>query len=85
MVGAPQGPNALGVPSAGLSLGGMLASRANLRFTRREGNTALASEKQEQLKVAGPEVLHESSEGTLLFCPKNGVHFKALGTVNPRV
>jgi hypothetical protein len=29
-------PNANGVPSAELSLGWMLASRANLRFTRRE-------------------------------------------------
>jgi hypothetical protein len=27
-------PNAIGVPSAELSLGWMLASRANLRFTR---------------------------------------------------
>jgi len=33
-------PNAIGVPSAELSLGWMLASRANLRFTRREGDTA---------------------------------------------
>ena len=38
-----QGPDAIGVPSAELSLGWMLASRANLRFTRREGDTASAS------------------------------------------
>src|SRR5471032_1393459 len=36
-------PNAIGVPSAELSLGWMLASRANLRFTRREGDTASVS------------------------------------------
>ena len=47
--------NAIGVPSAGLSLGWMLASRANLRFTRRQGDTASVSRKQEQPKVAGQE------------------------------
>ena len=35
-----RGPDAIGVPSAELSLGWMLASRANLRFTRRAGDTA---------------------------------------------
>src|ERR1017187_6859337 len=48
-------PNAIGVPSAELSLGWMLASRANLRFTRREGDTAGASGKQDQPRVAGQE------------------------------
>ena len=48
-------PNAIGVPSAGLSLGWMLASRANLRFTRRDGDTAREPEKQEQSNVAGQE------------------------------
>jgi hypothetical protein len=33
-----QGPDAIGVPSTGLSLGWMLASRASLRFTRHDGN-----------------------------------------------
>src|ERR1700677_4929781 len=41
-------PNAIGVPSTELSLGGMLASRARLRFTRREGDIASASRKQDQ-------------------------------------
>jgi len=41
-------PNAIGVPSAELSLGWMLASRANLRFTRRVGDTASATVKQDQ-------------------------------------
>lgn len=41
-------PNAIGVPSAELSLGWMLASRANLRFTRREGDTADLSGMQDQ-------------------------------------
>jgi hypothetical protein len=49
------GPNAIGVPSAELSLGGMLASRARLRFTRRDGDTGMAPTKQDQSKVAGPE------------------------------
>jgi hypothetical protein len=48
-------PNAIGVPSAELSLGWMLASRANLRFTRRDGDTASVWWEQEQPNVAGPE------------------------------
>ena len=48
-------PNAIGVPSAELSLGWMLASRANLRFTRRDGDTASVSRKQEQSNVASQE------------------------------
>jgi hypothetical protein len=47
--------NAIGVPSAELSLGWMLASRANLRFTRREVDTASASAMQEQARVADQE------------------------------
>lgn len=46
-----QGPDAIGVPSTELSLGWMLASRANLRFTRPKGDTAKAPKKQEQAKV----------------------------------
>ncbi len=52
-----QGPHAIGVPSTGLSLGWMLASRANLRFTRLNGDTAKALEKQEQAKFAGQDDL----------------------------
>jgi hypothetical protein len=52
---ADPGPNAIGVPSAALSLGWMLASRANLRFTRLDGDTPTVSRKQEQPNVAGPE------------------------------
>jgi hypothetical protein len=48
-------PNAIGVPSAELSLGWMLASRASLRFTRRDGDTASVPRKQEQSSVAGQE------------------------------
>src|SRR5450755_1475141 len=48
-------PNAIGVPSAELSLGWMLASRATLRFTRREGDTASGSAMQDQPRVAGQE------------------------------
>jgi hypothetical protein len=48
-------PHAIGVPSAELSLGWMLASRANLRFTRRAGDTAKVSSRQEQSQVAGQE------------------------------
>ena len=43
--------SALGAPSAGLSLGGLLASRARLRFTRRAGCTAMAIAVQEQAEV----------------------------------
>ena len=48
-------PNAIGVPSAELSLGWMLASRANLRFTRREGDTVSVSGRQDQPGAAGQE------------------------------
>jgi hypothetical protein len=44
-------PNAIGVPSAGLSLGWMLASRTSLRFTRREGDNASVSRKQDQQEL----------------------------------
>jgi hypothetical protein len=54
-VGSTQGPAAIGVPSAELSLGWMLASRANLRFSRRHGNTGSALGKQDQPRVAGQE------------------------------
>ena len=47
--------HAVGIPSAELSLGWMLASRANLRFTRREGDTARVSAMQDQPRVAGQE------------------------------
>jgi hypothetical protein len=50
-----QGQHAIGVPSAELSLGWMLASRANLRFIRQEGNTEVLPWKQEESKVAGQD------------------------------
>src|SRR5579884_1501328 len=71
---AGQGLDAIGVPSTELSLGWMLASRANLRFTRREGNTGDIARKQEQPEVAGQDARQNCSEETLFFCPKNGVH-----------
>jgi hypothetical protein len=67
-------PNAIGVPSAGLSLGWMLASRASRRFTRRDGDTVRVSRKQEQPSVAGQEGWQKCSLGRAFFCPKNGVH-----------
>ena len=67
-------PNAIGVPSAELSLGWMLASRANLRFTRRKVDTASESAMQEQPRVAGQEGWQKCSLGRAFFCPKNGVH-----------
>lgn len=45
------GGDAIGVPSTGLSLGWLLASRANLRFTRRGSDTQSRSEKQEESKM----------------------------------
>ena len=44
----PSGVDAIGVPSTGLSLGRLLASRAHLRFTRLEGNTSISHGKQGQ-------------------------------------
>jgi hypothetical protein len=71
-----QGQDAIGVPSTGLSLGWMLASRANLRFTRREVDTASVSAMQEQPKVAGQEGWQKCSLGMAFFCPKYGVHLR---------
>src|SRR5437867_2700060 len=55
--------HAIGVPSAGLSLGWVLASRASLRFTRREGDTPRRRAKQEQsslpVRKAGKSVAKE--------------------------
>jgi hypothetical protein len=70
-------PNAIGVPSAEVSLGWMLASRANLRFTRREVDTGNASAMQDQPKFAGQEGWQKYSLGRAFFCPKNGVHLTA--------
>jgi hypothetical protein len=53
--------NTIGVPSAELSLGGMLASRARLRFTRRAVDTADRSALQDQVTVAGQEGWQKSS------------------------
>ena len=39
----------IGAPSTELSLGGLLASRAHLRFTRRADNTEIGSDKQEEV------------------------------------
>jgi hypothetical protein len=57
------GDTPIGVPSAGLSLGWMLASRANLRFTRQEVNTVSVERKQDQqelpVRKAGESVAKE--------------------------
>jgi hypothetical protein len=53
LVGVTQGPDAIGVPSTGLSLGWLLASRASLRFARHDGDTRRAREKQDQSRRAG--------------------------------
>ncbi len=44
----PSGVDAIGVPSAGLSLGGLLASRARLRFTRPGVNSSNENGRQGQ-------------------------------------
>jgi len=46
-----RGSTPIGVHSTGLSLGGLLASRARLRFARQQGDTATGSSMQEQSKV----------------------------------
>jgi len=80
----PRGQGAIGAPSAGLSLGRLRARRAYLRFTRRDGFTAINGGDQEQgaehgnqQKCHGHEGRTECSEGTLVFCLDNGVHFRA--------
>src|SRR6266850_4709618 len=82
LVGAARGVTPIGVPSAGLSLGWMLASRANLRFARRESDNVRAPRRQDQSRVAGQEAWQECSEGMPIFCPKNGVHFSPCGGVS---
>jgi hypothetical protein len=55
-IGEPtRSQDAIGVPSTGLSLGGMLASRARLRFARPEVDTARELAQQDQPSVAGRE------------------------------
>src|ERR1700730_14586871 len=65
-------PNAIGVPSAELSLGWMLASRANLRFTRRGGDTDKRSRKQEQSKVVGQEARQSVAKKRSFFVQRMG-------------
>src|SRR5580658_7940742 len=65
-------PNAIGVPSAELSLGWMLASRANLRFTRRDGDTAKVSSKQGQPRVAGQEARQSVAKECSFFVQRMG-------------
>jgi hypothetical protein len=79
----PKGRGGIGAPSAGLSLGGLLASRAHLRFTRRERFTATRAGKQgqptqqgEQRKGHGQKGRTRCSEGSLVFCLDNGVHLR---------
>jgi len=78
----PRVCGAIGAPSAELSLGGLLASRAHLCFSRREGCISTAVTKQEQAAQQGiqrkchaQEGLTECSEGSLVFCLDNGVHY----------
>src|SRR5205823_3082660 len=65
-------PNALGVPSAELSLGWMLASRARLRFTRRDGETEKVSSKQGQPKGAGQEARQSVAKKRSFFVQRMG-------------
>jgi hypothetical protein len=72
----------LGTPSPGLSLGGLRARRARLRFTR--GGEAIAESKNKQGQVSGnrESVIQartsgrNSSEGLPFFGLDNGVHCK---------
>src|SRR5262249_29146095 len=72
-----------GAPSAGLSLGGLLASRAHLRFTRRGACTATTIGEQGQavqharLRMCyGYDGRTGQSEGSHGFGLDNGVHLK---------
>src|SRR5262249_20710351 len=74
-----------GAPSAGLSLGGLLASRAHLRFTRRGACTATTIGEQGQavqharLRMCyGYDGRTGQSEGSHGFGLDNGVHLSFL-------
>ena len=69
---ADPGPKAIGVPSAELSLGWMLASRANLRFTRRNGDIANLSRKQGPPKGAGQEARQSVAKKRSFFVQRMG-------------
>jgi hypothetical protein len=60
--GMTRGSNAFGVPSTGLSLGWLLASRASLRFTRQSGDSGELSWEQEQSRGASQADLHGRGE-----------------------
>jgi len=76
----PSGVDAIGVPSTGLSLGGLLASRARFRFTRRreiaearvagKGNVCYGS----GVQYRGHDDRMGCSYGMAFFCPTIGVH-----------
>jgi hypothetical protein len=59
----PRGRCTNGAPSAGLSLGGLPASRARLRFTRRRGCTASPAGEQGQRPQAGEQPKCRGHEG----------------------
>ena len=75
----PLGDAPLAHPSAGLTLGRLLASRACRCFTRRPRCTARGAGQQEQPahdgKGRGQDDRTRCSEGSLVFCPNHGVHF----------
>jgi reverse transcriptase-like protein len=78
----PRGRRTIGAPSAGLSLGGLRARRARLRFARPQRCTATSPARQEQAaRRVNPWMCHghegrtRCSEGSLVFCLDKGVHF----------
>src|SRR3954468_2908216 len=81
---SPRGRRTIGAPSAWLSLGGMRARRARLRFARLQRFTATPPARQEQAARRGIQRTchgHDGrtncSEGSLVFCLDNGVHYRA--------
>ena len=77
--------NAIGVPSTGLSLGWMLASRANLRFTRRAVDTASESSKQVQPKGAEQEAWQSVAKEWPFFVQTMGSTSTCFGATSTTV
>ena len=68
------GAGRIGVPSTGLSLGRLLASRADLRFTRHEHDNRWCQPRPDESEINDQAELREYSLTKGVFCPKIGVH-----------
>ena len=73
-ISGDSGAGRIGVPSTGLSLSRLLASRADLRFTRQDHDNRWCWQKPDESEFNDQAELREYSLTEGVFCPNNGVH-----------